>query len=309
MYSKSARAQRVRKKAADAKESALKAKIESFALKPLRELLHAKEEAIYERLLAHTTSVSEECANIQERIGSMEGRQREVIHDQVSAAMAARRKDIESTFSSQYSLLEKRERQLAAEVKESFEKMQGQNDRLKNEWKDFYGSTLRRLEHIETTIKGYRDNEKTLCKLSVEFTNFASAEEQRENVTRRLTALVKDLEDRNWPWRKFMDRSPSPGASQRDLAQERDIDSPIGKEPDDWKLWKAGTGFGPKSAQSAPGSAKPTPPSSRPASARYRRPSATAIDNKPAAIRPNSAGGNSSAGGNRSKHDRLPPSS
>merc|ERR1711953_841663 len=136
----------------------------------------------------------------------------------------------------------------------------------------------------------------------MQFTTFASEEERREQINRRLTILVKDMEDRNWPWRKNMDRSPSPGSDRnRDRIADLDALSAVGPEQNDWKLWPSRGPVKP----AAPGSARPTPPPSRPASARYQRPDGKILDS----TRPSSAGGirPSSAGGTRGKQEKLPP--
>merc|ERR1712176_1211540 len=138
---------------------------------------------------------------------------------------------------------------------------------------------------------GYRDTQKNVNKLKADFANFASSDEQRESANRRLLVVVKDMEDRIWPWRPNMDRSQSPPPCEeranrrRELETSRELDA-SGQDVGERKLWPS---RGQVKAQGE-SPTKPTPPSSRPASAPFRRPvPSTTTDGKKLSSRPSSA--------------------
>jgi hypothetical protein len=86
--------------------------------------------------------------------------------------------------------------------------------------------THTRLEALEKITRNLRDSQDSVDKLTVNFDNFTDQQKQRENYTRRLEFIVKDMESRVWPWRTQMEQEgrnlspPSRPAKCRDRSED-----------------------------------------------------------------------------------------
>jgi hypothetical protein len=154
------------------------------------------------------------------------------------------------------------------------------------EFRTYQVNTDRRCEDLEDNVRLNNDARQAVARLTKDFQSFVDLQGQRDAYTRRLELLLKDIEDRVWPWRKKMekDRSPSPPAdgisplATYDPFDRSNSPPPAHGERPEWLPWpprgpctstsrtSPPTSAGPSAAPSA----RPTPPTSRPSSARFR---------------------------------------
>lgn len=271
------------------------AKLESAIGAPLRQAIANQTQSIASLEAKVKMQDTDLMKDMQGRMAHFECDLNKIIRDEVEAAMAPYRKSMEQLRSS----LEKQFAALHPEVKHLRISMFQEQDKQKLAVSAIELSIARRLEELEldNATRKTEESKHMLSNLIVDFDNYVGKENERELYTRRLEVLVKDIEQRVWPWRGKRDRSGSPPPMTSDergtgwramidgsrspplCALEQEINTDDEKKQlqgPSWMPWPTNgivqakaspaTSHGP----TPPPSARPTPPTSRPSSARFR---------------------------------------
>lgn len=287
-----------------AKQKALRAEnqfeqLESAIGGPLRQAIANQSQSIVNldaKVKVQETDLMKDMQGVRDRMVHFECDLNKIIRDEVEAAMIPYRKSMEQLRSS----LEQQFAALPPEVKHLKISMFQEQDKQKLAVSTIELSIARRLEELENTTRNVEESKDILSTLIVDFDNYVGKENERELYTRRLEVLVKDIEQRVWPWRVKRDRSGSPPPGDEKCTGWRAMIDGSRSPPvcalekcaawqvintDDekkqlqgqsWIPWPTNgivqtkaspaTSHGP----TPPPSARPTPPTSRPSSARFR---------------------------------------
>jgi len=199
-----ARAKSAKSKARDAD---LKSKIESWCGSKLRAAIEVNTNLIGDltaRVAAQEALSHQEQQQLDVSMKSFGEKLETLLKEQAKpfdrAAEAERRADA----------LEHELQQRSEVLRSAQEGIEKQLAKLKNEVQTFSGHASSCLKSLEFSTSDYPDTKIKLQRLRTEFEGYVRQEEQRTVYNKRLEFLVKDMEDRNWPWRPNMDRSNSP---------------------------------------------------------------------------------------------------
>merc|ERR1719353_1703933 len=270
-------------RAKEAREKKLKTQVDSWFGSPLRDAISTQNKNVADvTRLVHATEIdlTNELRSISDRVTDVEASLQKTITDVVHESISSFR------WSQEKSMLNL-ERQYA----EASREMRGVKDKvvqleLRAFRDDFSKQALdssaaqvdlaRRIEGLEATTVALEESRFAVEKLMLDFENYSSAESQREAHTRRLEFLIKDMEERLFPWRPRMDRSSSPTRCEQrtDAVTYHMTAMQQSDDRAEWLPWPTGiTVKASPSTSCAPScrpTPRPTPPTSRPSSARFR---------------------------------------
>lgn len=192
---------------AKARDADLKSKIESWCGSKLRATIEVNTNLISDltaRVAAQEALSHQEQQKLDVSMKSFGEKLEKLLKEQAKPfdrpAEAERRADA----------LEHELQQRCAVLRSVQEGIEKQLAELKKEVQTFSGNASSRLKSLEFSTSDYPDTKIKLQRLRAEFEGYVRQEEQRTVYNKRLEFLVKDMEDRNWPWRPNMDRSNSP---------------------------------------------------------------------------------------------------
>lgn len=261
-------AQRERSKRNASKDEKLKAKVEVWVGERIRQTLSSTESLLSEltaRMEAKENSAIHEYQKLQSSIQTFEEKLRTSIRDQALPLamqacrdeLAVQRAQIDSELRSQIDLVVANTR----DVRE-------QQQKLTKDFQAFREGTDRRIVVFEKS--GWQEGRDTLQNLEARFTDWVAAENDRDMFTRRLEAIVKELEGRTWPWRTHMDRSGSPDAHDSGAVRSASPNSRHPAKhsgegaPQHFDCWRPWPNRGP--IRPVPPTPRRSPPTSRPGS-------------------------------------------
>lgn len=276
-----------------AREQRLKAQVDAWFGKPLRDAVNSQAETVSDvsrHLQVIKTDLAIEVRSVKERVAYLEKHVSKIIAEEIEVVLAPMRINNQQICSNH----ERKLASLCEDMRHFKDTMAQERDKQKLEFGAFEVSTATRLEDAEHTTRSFQDSKRMLEKLSDDFESYVLNETQREVYTRRLEFVVKDMEARVWPWRPNMDRTDSPPPREDRSPPPREDRSPPPRE-DRIAAWQVASGLDgqteaswPAGSQqrgweestegfimaspgpSPPVSARPTPPTSRPSSARFR---------------------------------------
>eukprot|EP00440_Ansanella_granifera_P001454 gb/GFBE01001565.1/.p1 GENE.gb/GFBE01001565.1/~~gb/GFBE01001565.1/.p1 ORF type:complete len:331 (+),score=48.11 gb/GFBE01001565.1/:1-993(+) len=222
------------------------------------------------RIEAKENHTAKEYSKLKETIDTLtaglDGRVQDIA---VPIALRTCRMEMEISYSDSQKKLSDQLEVLTTKVAECRE---GQA-KLRQDLEGFQYSAGVRFAQLEQTATDQRDAKATLQKLEVEFQGYLNEEDKRDAYAHRLEVIVKDLEERTWPWRVRMDRSGSPNGRGMERSpsptQGEDLADGCNEQlrPHEISRWRPWPTNGP---------VKPTAPlargPSRPSSARQHRP-------------------------------------
>jgi len=198
---------RARAAKAKARDAELEAKVEAWFGGKLRAAILANEECLKEltvKVEAQGRQLQDENCKLREAVNVLEKKLDAAIAEH--AKPIARMEEMEKRFSKIDSQLQ----QKCNALKSAVDDQQTQFTKLRQEYQLFTKSASDRLHILERRVADYPEKKATLQKLKADYDEYVMGEQQRTAYNRRLEFLVKDMEERNWPWRPNMDRSNSP---------------------------------------------------------------------------------------------------
>lgn len=192
---------------AKARDADLKSKIESWCGSKLRAAIEANTNLISDltvRVEAQEALSNQQQHKLDVSVESIEKRLEKILKEQAKP------------FAIQFEA-EKRSEKLEQEfvkrseaLRSAQEGIQKQLAKLQKDVQTFSQHASTSLKSLELSTSDYPDTKMKLQRLRADFEGYVRQEEQRTVYNKRLEFLVKDMEDRNWPWRPNMDRSNSP---------------------------------------------------------------------------------------------------
>lgn len=192
---------------AKARDADLKSKIESWCGSKLRAAIEVNTNRISDltvRIEAQEALSHQEQQKLAVSMKSFDEKIERLLREQPKPfsmmAEAERRSDA----------LEHELQQRSEALRSTQEGIQKQLAKLQKDVQTFSERASNSLKSFELSTADYPDTKIKLQKLRADFEGYVRQEEQRTAYNKRLEFLVKDMEDRNWPWRPNMDRSNSP---------------------------------------------------------------------------------------------------
>eukprot|EP00930_Biecheleria_cincta_P025475 TRINITY_DN18140_c0_g1_i1.p1 TRINITY_DN18140_c0_g1~~TRINITY_DN18140_c0_g1_i1.p1 ORF type:complete len:273 (+),score=51.68 TRINITY_DN18140_c0_g1_i1:67-885(+) len=192
---------------AKAREADLKSKIEAWCGSKLRAAIEANTSLIGD-LTARVEAQEALSHQEQQRLDvSMESFQQQLEKLQREQAKP---REIASEAERRANALEQELQQRSEVLRLAQENIQKQLAKLQKDVQSLSEHASNRFKSLELSTSDYPDTKNRLQRLRAEFEGYVRQEDQRAVYNKRLEFLVKDMEDRNWPWRPNMDRSSSP---------------------------------------------------------------------------------------------------
>lgn len=198
---------RAKSSKAKARDADLKSKIEAWCGSKLRAAIEANTNLISDltvRVEAQEALSNQQQNKLGASVGSIEERLEKILKEQAKP------------FAMQFEA-EKRSDKLEQEFLQRSEALRSVQEGIQKQLTKLQKDVQTFSEHASTSLKSlkhstsdYPDTKIKLQRLKADFEGYVRQEDQRTIYNKRLEFLVKDMEDRNWPWRPNMDRSNSP---------------------------------------------------------------------------------------------------
>lgn len=211
-----------RKKVRDVKttEEKMRSQFDEWLGNPMRLAIHHQAQSLADvssTLLGRCHDSATELNELKQRVSHIEVTMERLIREQVSTVVGLFREENERAHTDL-------SRQIAevSRVDQTLKDMIVREQEARRvDYSAFEESATQRLDNLELAVQDTDESRREILKLKVDFGELCQSETRRETYARHLESVIKDIEERVWPWRPKMDRGNSPVTEERLTRCER----------------------------------------------------------------------------------------